>query len=112
MAPFGSSNYLTRRSRNQTGRKIKKLEPPVKCLHRSVAIGRGAWCEKDPAKNCKDFIGVLPSHFLQTAPHGTEDGEMAPFRESHVFHKSLWIQSVIQGEMAPLSYGEMTPFGR
>ena len=49
--------HRSRRSRNQSGSQIEKLEPPVKCLQRSVAIGRGAWREKDPAKNCKDFIG-------------------------------------------------------
>ena len=47
---------LTRRSRNQIEPKIEKLEPPAKCLRRSVAIGRGAWREKYPAKTCKDLL--------------------------------------------------------
>ena len=56
--PSGARLFiLTRRSRNQIGPKIEKLEPPAKCLQRSVAIGRGAWREKNPAKNCKDFTG-------------------------------------------------------
>ena len=58
-------------------------------------------------------VQPLPSY---PAPHGNEDGEMAPSREKHVFHKSLWVQLVIQGEMAPSVtvrwpplHGEMAP---
>jgi hypothetical protein len=35
-----AQELLTRRSRNQTGRQIEKLEPLAKCLHRPVDIER------------------------------------------------------------------------
>ena len=63
------SEDLTRRSRNQTGPKIEKLEPPVKCLQRSVAIGRGAWREENPAKNCKDLEGSVDLRLRRTRRH-------------------------------------------
>ena len=51
------SNVLSRRSRNQTGRKMEKLEPPVKCLQRPVDIGRNARPEIFSARKRDDSIG-------------------------------------------------------
>ena len=49
--------FLTRRSRNQTGRKMEKLEPPVKCLQRPVDSGRNARPEIFSARKRDDSIG-------------------------------------------------------
>ena len=53
----GELRHLTRRSRNQTGRKMEKFEPPVKCLQRPVDIERNARPEIFSAKKRHDSIG-------------------------------------------------------
>ena len=50
-------NLLTRRSRNQIGPKIEKLEPPAKCLQRPVDIERNARPGIFSARKRDDSIG-------------------------------------------------------